>query len=333
MTQNSKIVAFVDTFSAGGKALLAQRPDIVLLPFPQGAKGADWDAILKANPRIHAVILSAQPVSTPQLALAPALQVVARVGVGFDMIDVPSLAPRGIPLMTSGTANSPSVAEAAFHLIFALIKRGRDQDQVVREGRWAAGRIGSMPGDIFGKTVLVAGFGRIGSRFVKRALAMEMDVMVFDPYVAPEKIIATGAIPVARLDDALPFADIVTLHCPRTPDTIGMIDARRMALMKPSALLINTARGGLVDEVALHAALTRGKLAGAGLDVLEREPPPTDHPLFALPNVVFAPHMAGVTREALDRMSISAAENVLSVFDGTPIIANVINAEVLTKGR
>ena len=157
--------------------------------------------------------------------------------------------------------------------------------------------------------------------------------MVFDPYVAAEKIIAAGAIPVARLDDALPFADIVTLHCPRTPDTIGMIDARRMALMKRSALLINTARGGLVDEIALHAALTRGKLAGAGLEVLEREPPPTDHPLFALPNVVFAPHMAGVTREALDRMSISAAENVLSVFDGTPIIANVINAEVLPKGR
>ena len=333
MTQNSKVVAFVDTFSTGGQALLAQRPEIGLLAFPQGAKGDEWDAILKANPRIHAVILGGQPVSTPQLALAPALQVVARVGVGFDMIDVPSLAERRIPLMTSGTANSPSVAEEAFHLIFALIKRGRDQDQVVREGRWVSGRIGSMPGDIFGKTVLVAGFGRIGSRFVKRAVAMEMDVMVFDPYVAAEKIVAAGAIPVARLDDALPFADVVTLHCPRTPDTMGLIDARRLALMKPTALLINTARGGLIDEAALHAALKTGKLAGAGLDVLEREPPPSDHPLFQLPNIVFAPHMAGVTREALDRMSIAAAENVLSVFDGMPILANVINPEVLHRTR
>ena len=125
------------------------------------------------------------------------------------------------------------------------------------------------------------------------------------------------------------MADVLTLHCPRTPETIGLINAARLALLKPTALLINTARGGIVEEAALFDALQHGRIAGAGLDVLEQEPPPVDHPLFKLPNVVFAPHMAGVTREALDRMSIVSVENVLSVFDGRPIVGNVINKDVL----
>ena len=170
---------------------------------------------------------------------------------------------------------------------------------------------------------------RSRSRVVKRAVAMEMAVTVFDPFLTPTAIVALGASPVSRLDDALPHADVVTLHCPRTPDTLGLIDARRLAMLKPSALIINTARGGLIDEPALYLALKSGKLAGAGLDVLAQEPPPADHPLFQLSHVIFAPHMAGVTVEALDRMSIAAVENILSVFDGRPIVANCVNREVL----
>jgi D-3-phosphoglycerate dehydrogenase / 2-oxoglutarate reductase len=156
-----------------------------------------------------------------------------------------------------------------------------------------------------------------------------MDVHVFDPFLAPDAIEALGGVPVTRLDDALPGADVVTIHCPRTPDSMGMFDARRLALMKPSAFLINTARGGLVDEAALFTALKSKRLAGAGLDVLLREPPPKDHPLFGLPNVVFAAHMAGVTTEAVERMGIAAVKNVLSVFDRQIIEANVVNREVL----
>jgi D-3-phosphoglycerate dehydrogenase / 2-oxoglutarate reductase len=328
MTQNSKGVAFIDTLGKGGRALLAARPDVHQIPFSPFIPRADFLKLLVEHPTIHAVVLGAQPFSGSEVAASPALQVVARVGVGYDLIDIPSLAPRRIPLMTAGTANSPSVAEQAFHMLFSLIKRSTAQDRLVREGRWQE-RMTTMPGDIYGKAMLVIGCGRIGSRVVKRALAMEMDVHVFDPYLGAEKIEALGAVAVQRLDDALPLVDVVTIHCPRTPETEGLIDARRLALMRPTTLLINTARGGLVDEAALYSALTSGKLAGAGLDVLQREPPPIDHPLFALPNVVFQAHMAGVTVEAVERMAVAAIENVLSVFDGCINEANVVNWQVL----
>jgi D-3-phosphoglycerate dehydrogenase len=177
--------------------------------------------------------------------------------------------------------------------------------------------------------VLIIGFGRIGSRTAKRCLAMEMNVLVFDPYKAAADIKSAGCEPVGDLDAALPRADFVTIHCPKTPETVGMFNAARIGAMKPTAYLVNTARGGIVDEKALHAALVSGKIAGAGLDVFEQEPPPVGHALFALPNVITAPHVAGVTVEAVDRMSEQTARNILSVLDGDPIRINVINQDVL----
>jgi D-3-phosphoglycerate dehydrogenase len=156
-----------------------------------------------------------------------------------------------------------------------------------------------------------------------------MTVLVYDPYKPAAEIKAIGCEPVPDLDAALPRADFVTIHCPKTPETTGMFDAARLARMKPSAYLVNTARGGIVVEAALHDALVSGKLAGAGLDVFEQEPPPLGHPLFELPNVIIAPHVAGVTREALDRMGEQTARNMLSALDGEPIRQNVINQEVL----
>jgi D-3-phosphoglycerate dehydrogenase len=173
------------------------------------------------------------------------------------------------------------------------------------------------------------GFGRIGTRVAARCLAMEMTVLVHDPYMPTHAIEARGAIPAPDLDAAVAQADFITIHCPKTPETVGKFDAARLARMKPSAFLINTARGGIIDEPALHAALTAGRLAGAGLDVFAQEPTPADNPLLRLPNVITAPHMAGVTQESLDRMAINAARNILSVFDGRIEAENVINKEVL----
>jgi D-3-phosphoglycerate dehydrogenase / 2-oxoglutarate reductase len=158
---------------------------------------------------------------------------------------------------------------------------------------------------------------------------MEMTVLVYDPYKSAADIKAAGCEPVTDLDTALPRADFVTIHCPKNPETVGMFNAARLKLMKPSAYLINTARGGIVDEKALHESLVSKRLAGAGLDVFEQEPPPAQHPLLALPNVIMAPHVAGVTREAVDRMSEQTARNILSALDGTPIRQNVINQDVL----
>jgi D-3-phosphoglycerate dehydrogenase / 2-oxoglutarate reductase len=187
-----------------------------------------------------------------------------------------------------------------------------------------------LPYDLYGKTVLIIGFGRIGTRIAKRCLAMEMNVLVHDPYQSAEEIGSAGCEAVADLDAALPRADFVSIHCPKTSETVGMFDAVRLRRMKPQAYLINTARGGIIDEAALYDALTSGKLAGAGLDVFAQEPPPVPNALFELPNVIIAPHVAGVTREAVDRMSEQTARNILSALDGAPIRQNVINQDVLS---
>jgi D-3-phosphoglycerate dehydrogenase / 2-oxoglutarate reductase len=243
-------------------------------------------------------------------------------------VDVAALSRRKVPLMVAGTANSPSVAEQALFMMLTLAKRGVELHALVKGGQWST-RLGLLPFDLFGKTVLIIGFGRIGTRTAKRCLAMEMNVLVYDPYKSAAEIKAAGCEPVLDLDAALPRADFVTLHCPKTPETTGMFNAARLARMKPSAYLVNTARGGIIVEAALHEALVSGKLAGAGLDVFEQEPPPPGHALFELPNVVIAPHVAGVTREALDRMGEQTARNMLSALDGEPIRQNVINQDVL----
>jgi D-3-phosphoglycerate dehydrogenase / 2-oxoglutarate reductase len=209
-----------------------------------------------------------------------------------------------------------------------LAKRAVEMDTMVKDGTWPQ-RLGKLPFDLYGKTVLIVGFGRIGTRTAKRCLAMEMNVLVYDPYKSADDIKAAGCQPVPDLDAALPKADFVTLHCPKTPETVGLMNAARFARMKPRSYLINTARGGIVIEKDLHEALSSGRLAGAGLDVFEQEPPPTSNPLFTLPNVITAPHVAGVTVEAVDRMSEQTARNILSALDGDPIRQNVINQDVL----
>jgi D-3-phosphoglycerate dehydrogenase len=238
------------------------------------------------------------------------------------------LSRRKIPLMVAGTANSPSVAEQAMFMMLTLAKRAVEMHSIVKDGNWGH-RLGKLPYDLYGKTVLIAGFGRIGTRTAKRCLAMEMNVLVYDPYKSAVEIKAAGCEPVADLDAALPRADFVSIHCPKTSETVGMFNAARLKRMKPTAYLINTARGGIIDEPALYDALVSGKLAGAGLDVFEQEPPPIGHSLFELPNVIMAPHVAGVTREAVDRMSEQTARNILSALDGQPIRQNVINQDVL----
>ena len=175
------------------------------------------------------------------------MQVVASIGVGYDAVDVPALTARKIPLMVAGTANSPSVAEQALFMMMALAKRGAELHASVKDGRWHE-RLDRVPFDLFGKTVLIVGFGRIGTRTAKRCQAMEMNVLVYDPYVPPSAIKAAGCEPVADLDGSLPRADFVSIHCPKTPETVGMFNAARLARMKPTAYLVNTARGGIVDE-------------------------------------------------------------------------------------
>jgi D-3-phosphoglycerate dehydrogenase / 2-oxoglutarate reductase len=328
MTTNKKRVMVPDAMSKAAVAHLQSRGDVELIPFANMMSFADFNSALQTAGVVNGAILGPTRFGPIEIANANGLQVVARIGVGYDAVDVPALTEIGVPLMTTGIANSPSVAEQAVFFMLQLAKRGTALHAMVQDGTWAT-RFTALPVDLLDKTVLVVGFGRIGTRTAKRCLAMEMRVEVYDPFVSADAIAKAGCTPVADLDDGIARADFVTLHCPRSPTTIGMISAERLARMKPTAFLVNTARGGIIDEVALHTALISGKLAGAGLDVFEQEPPPVTHPLLKLPNVIVAPHIAGVTREAVERMGMQAAKNVLSVFDGRPIRENVINPEVL----
>jgi D-3-phosphoglycerate dehydrogenase len=329
MATNKKKVLITESFSQQGRALFKDRDDIELVEFPNMISAPDFEVMLKQQAPVHGVALGATRFGEPELEASQDMRVVTRIGVGYDAVDVPALSRRKVPLMVAGTANSPSVAEQALFMMLTLAKRAVEMHALVKEGNWGT-RLGKLPFDLYGKTLLIIGFGRIGTRTAKRCLAMEMNVLVYDPYKSAEEIKAAGCEPVADLDAALPRADFVSIHCPKTSETVGMFNAARLRRMKATAYLINTARGGIIDEPALHDALVSGRLAGAGLDVFEQEPPPVGHSLFELPNVIIAPHVAGVTREAVDRMSEQTARNILSALDGEPIRQNVINQDVLS---
>jgi D-3-phosphoglycerate dehydrogenase len=314
------------TMAQAGWQVLARRPDVEAVAYDANMPAAAFHALLADA---DGVALSLNSFGAAEIAAGPRVRVVARHGVGYDSVDVPALTRSGIPLMVTGIANSPSVAEQALHFMLALAKHGAALHAMVQGNHWGERLKQDLPSDLFGKTLLVVGFGRIGTRIARACLALGMAVRVYDPYVAANAIEAAGCVPESDLDAALPHADFVTIHCPKTAETTGMFGAQRLARMKTSAYLINTARGGIIDEPDLHRALTTGVIRAAGLDVFEREPPAADNPLLRLPNVLTAPHMAGVTKESFDRMAVAVAENLLSVVDGKPIADNVINREVL----
>lgn len=328
MATNKKKLLIVESMAPGGWALFRERSDVDAIEFSNAISAADFNALLKEHAPVNGVALGGTGFGENEIVSSGEMMVVARIGVGYDAVDVTALSTRKIPLMTTGIANSPSVAECALFMMLALAKRSAELDTLVKSGNWGA-RLKTIPYDLLGKTALVIGFGRIGSRLVKRLVAMEMNVLVYDPFKAIADIKAMGAEQVPDLDAAIARADFVSINCPKSAATVNMFDTARLQRMKPTAYLINTARGGIVNEAALHIALTSGKIAGAGIDVFEKEPPPSDNPLFKLPNVIMAPHVAGVTREALDRMGLQTAKNILSALDGVPIRENVINQDVL----
>jgi len=328
VARNKKRVLVAHTLAAAGWEVFKAREDVEAVEFPGSIAAAEFNALLRRDGDVNGAVLGLTRFGESEIANANGLQVVARIGVGYDTVDVAALTRHGIPLMVVGTANSPSVAEQAMHFMLALAKRGAALDKLVKTNRWTD-RLSGVPFDLVGKTVLIVGFGRVGTRVARRCLAMEMNVLVYDPYITDEAVREAHCEPAADLDAALPRADFVTIHCPKTPETDGMFGAARLARMTATAYLVNTARGGIVEEAALHNALSAGAIAGAGLDVFDREPPSPDNPLLALDNVISAPHMAGVTRESMDRMALQAARNVLSVFDGRPIRENAVNPEVL----
>jgi D-3-phosphoglycerate dehydrogenase len=239
---------------------------------------------------------------------------VSTSGAGYDTVDVDACSKAGVIVVNQAGMNAGAVAEHTLGMMLSLSKRIVECDHRLRRERGFP-REEVMGRDIAGRTLGVIGIGHIGARVARLADAFGMTVLAYDPYVAADEIIRRGARP-ASFEDLLGQSDFVSIHCPRNAETIGMIGARAIGLMKDGATLITTARGGIVDEAALYAALKSGHLAGAGIDVWDKEPPPLDHPLLTLDTVIATYHTAGVTVEARRNMAAQAAEQVVGILKG-----------------
>jgi D-3-phosphoglycerate dehydrogenase len=243
---------------------------------------------------------------------ATRLRVVSRHGVGCDNLPVAALSARGVPVAIVGPVSAVSVAEQTMAMLLSLAKKIALYDQAVRSGNWSI-RDELAISELAGKTLLLLGFGNIGREVTKRALAFDMNVLVYDPFVSSDVITAAGGTAVDEWRAVLGEVDVLSVHVPLSAETKKLIDAEVLATMKPTAILLNAARGGLIDECALYRALSsRMSAGGAGIDTFEAEPLSPDSPLLSLPNVVVSPHSAALTEEAAKRMGEVAAENVIA---------------------
>jgi D-3-phosphoglycerate dehydrogenase len=282
--------------------------------------------LLEQLPGIPAALAGSEPYTRKVFEAAAQLKVVARVGVGYDAVDVQAATDHGVVVCTAPGTNQDSVSEHCFMLILALARNLIRQHVPISQGQWA--RSANQP--IRGKTLGLVGLGRIGKSMTTRAQAFGMKVVAYDPF--PDAVfVERYGVKLLPLDDLLREADYVSLHLPAMAGTHKLINAERLARMKPTAFLINTARGAVVDEPALYEALRDRRIAGAGLDVFAEEPPRPDNPLLKLDNVVMTAHTAGVDTQSRDDMARKAAECIAAISRGDWPAECVVNPEVKAK--
>ncbi len=310
-----------------GMAVLKTEPGLEIETISDPGAALPLDLLVGAD----ALLIRYGVLTEQHAAQMPHLKVVSRHGVGCDNLPVDALGARGVPVTIVGPVNAVSVAEQVMAMLMALVKQIAPYDAAVRSGNWAI-RDSLGVGELSGRSLMLLGFGRIGREVARRAAAFDMRVMIFDPFVDPETIDGAGYHLVDDWRAALPEVDALSLHLPMTPETRGLIGRQELAQMKPSAILLNAARGGLIDEEALYAALTGPmKDGGAGLDCFAQEPPPVDLPLLTLPNVVLSPHSAALSAEAARRMGIVAAQNILAGLKGALSPDLVFNRDALNE--
>jgi D-3-phosphoglycerate dehydrogenase / 2-oxoglutarate reductase len=293
--------------------------------------GPDREKLLAAVPEADALLVrSATNVDAEVLGAAPKLKIVARAGVGLDNVDVDTATERGVLVVNAPTSNIHSAAEHALALLLSAARQIPAADASLREHTWKRSSFSGT--EIFGKTVGVVGLGRIGQLVAQRLTAFGAHIVAYDPYVSPARAAQLG-IELLSLDELLSRADFISVHLPKTPETAGLIDKEALAKTKPGVIIVNAARGGLVDEAALAEAVTSGHVRGAGIDVFATEPC-TDSPLFDLPQVVVTPHLGASTAEAQDRAGTDVAASVKLALagefvpDAVNVGAGVVSEEV-----
>ncbi|MBI2071772.1 MAG: phosphoglycerate dehydrogenase [Gemmatimonadetes bacterium] len=292
-----RVVVVADKVDAGGLALLEQAPGLEVLKAIKNPS-----KFKEALPQAQALLVRSETKVTAELlAQAPQLRVIGRAGIGVDNIDLEEATRRGIAVFNAPGGNTVSAAEHTVGLLLALVRKIPWADASMRTGEWDRQRF--LGTELRGKTLGIVGLGRIGAHVATLARAFGMAVLAYDPYLTEgrAKELQAELVP---LDELLQRVDVVTLHLPLTKETKALIDRRRIGLMKPSAVLLNCARGGLVDEPALLQALEQGKLAGAAIDVFETEPLPADSPLRSAERVILTPHLAASTAEAQELVSL-----------------------------
>ncbi|WP_067711174.1 phosphoglycerate dehydrogenase [Nocardia yamanashiensis] len=289
--------------------------------------GPNRPELLAAVPEADALLVrSATTVDAEVLEAGKNLKIVARAGVGLDNVDVPAATERGVMVVNAPTSNIHTAAEHAVTLLLSAARQIPAADATLREKTWQRSKFNGV--EIFGKTVGVIGLGRIGQLFAQRLAAFETKIIAYDPYTSPARAAQLG-IELVSLDEVLERADFISIHLPKTPETKGMLNKETLAKTKKGVIIVNAARGGLIDEQALADAITSGHVRGAGIDVFETEPS-TDSPLFDLPQVVVTPHLGASTAEAQDRAGTDVAKSVQLALAGefVPGAVNVTGGSV-----
>ena len=268
------------------------------------------------------VVRSETTIDADIIAAATNLKVIGRAGVGLDNVDIDAATRAGVVVCNAPQSNIVSAAEHTMAMLLAVARNVAQASSALKDGRWERSKWGGT--ELQGKTLGVLGLGRIGALVAQRASAFGMRLVAYDPFVAPDRAARMNVALSTTVEDVLRQADFLTIHLPRTPDTVGLLNAETLRLMKPTARIVNVARGGIIDEVALADALREGVIAAAGLDVFAVEPT-TESPLFDLPNVVVTPHLGASTEEAQDRAGVQVAEAIILALAGefVPSAVNV----------
>jgi D-3-phosphoglycerate dehydrogenase len=286
--------------------------------------GADREALLPALADADAVLIrSATTIDAQALAAAPNLKVVARAGIGLDNVDVPAATARGVLVVNAPQSNIVTAAEHALALLLSVARQIPAAHASMAAGQWKRSSFSGV--EIADKVVGVVGLGRIGQLFASRIAAFGTEVIAYDPYLQPARAAALG-VRLVDLATLLVESDFISIHLPKTPETLGLIGAAELATVKPSLIVVNAARGGLIDEQALADALKEGRVAGAGIDVYSKEPIPADHPLLSAPNVVLTPHLGASTAEAQDKAGTAVAKSVKLALRGD-FVPDAVNVQ------
>ncbi|MGH3472284.1 MAG: phosphoglycerate dehydrogenase [Nocardioidaceae bacterium] len=285
--------------------------------------GADRAELLAAIPDADAILVrSATKVDAEALAAAGRLKVVARAGVGLDNVDVKQATQSGVMVVNAPTSNIVSAAELAVGLLLAAARHIAPANRSMHDGEWLRSRYTGV--ELYEKTLGIVGLGRIGVLVAQRLSAFGMRIIAFDPYVQAGRAAQLG-VRLVPLDELVQQADFISVHLPKTPETIGLLGEELLAQCKPSAIIVNAARGGIVDEHALYVAMKEGRVAGAGLDVYTTEPC-TDSPLFEFDNVVTTPHLGASTDEAQEKAGVAVAKSVRLALDGE-LVPDAVNVQ------